>query len=140
MPSSSLQPVLAIDQPIVANNLPLPSNNQLEAKDEMLSAASPTQSLTLTTNPDSISHTRYTSQPRLLPMNPNVRWIMMDHLQQSLPTVPARIKEQIIKGEYIDFTTLLPKAMLSSSVEPDHLAPSHFNCPLTLVILLSIQL
>ena len=34
--------------------------------------------------------------------------------------VPARIKERIIKGDYIDFTTLLPKAMLSSSVEPDH--------------------
>ena len=44
----------------------------------------------------------------------------MDSLQQSLPPVPARIKEQIIKGEYINLTTLLPKAMLSSNVEPDH--------------------
>ena len=120
MPSSSLQPVQAINQPVVANNLPLLGSNQLEPTDEVLSAASPTQPLTLTANPHPIDHT---SQPCLmqpLPMNSNVRGIIMDPLQQSLPPVPARIKERIIKGEYIDFTTLLPKAMLSSSVEPDH--------------------
>ena len=44
----------------------------------------------------------------------------MDSLQQSLPPVPARIKERIIKGDYINLKTLLPKAMLSSNVEPDH--------------------
>ena len=53
-------------------------------------------------------------------MNSNQRGIITDLLQQSLSPVPARIKERIIKGEYIDLTTLLPKAMLSSNVEPDH--------------------
>ena len=53
-------------------------------------------------------------------MNLNQREIITDSWQQSLPPVPARVKERIIKGEYIDFTTLLPKAMLSSNVEPDH--------------------
>ena len=48
--------------------------------------------------------------------------------QQSLPPVPPRIKECIIKGEYIDFSTLLPKAMFSSSPEPDQ--PSLFTVQL----------
>ena len=39
---------------------------------------------------------------------------------QLLPPVPPRIRERIIKGEYIDFTTLLPKAMFSSGSEPDY--------------------
>ena len=52
MPSSRLQPVLAIDQSVAANNLQLPSSNQLPAAtDEVLSAASPVQPLTLITNP-----------------------------------------------------------------------------------------
>ena len=122
MPSSRLQPVRATDQSVAANNLQLPSSNQLPAAtDEVLSAASPAQPLTLTTmNPHLVSHT---SQPLLtqpLPMNLNQREIITDSWQQSLPPVPARVKERIIKGEYIDLTTLLPKAMLSSSVEPDH--------------------
>ena len=45
MPSSSLQLVLAIDQPAVANNLQLPRSNELLAADEVLSAASPMQPL-----------------------------------------------------------------------------------------------
>ena len=102
MPSSRLQPVLAIDQSVAANNLQLPSSNQLPAAtDEVLStAASPAQPLTLTTNPHLISHT---SQPLLtqpLPMNLNQREIITDSWQQSLPPVPARVKERIIKGEY----------------------------------------
>ena len=49
-------------------------------------------------------------------------------MQHSLPPVPPRIKERIIKGEYIDFSTLLPKAMFSSSPEPDQ--PSLFTVQL----------
>ena len=109
MPSSSIQPVLAINTPVTANNSSLPGGNQLPtATDEVLSAASPTQPLTLTTNPHPI---RYTSESLLmqpLPMNSYQRGIIMDSLQQSLPPVPARIKGRIIKGEYIDLTTLLP--------------------------------
>jgi len=39
--------------------------------------------------------------------------------QQSLPPVPLRIKERIIKGEYIDCVSFLPKVMFSSSTDPD---------------------
>ena len=85
MPSSSIQPT---------------------ATDEALSAASPTQPLTLTTNPHPIRHTSESLLMQPLPMNSNQRGIIMDSLQQSLPPVPARIKEQIIKGEYINLTTL----------------------------------
>ena len=33
-------------------------------------------------------------------------------------SVAPQIRERIIKGEFIDFITLLPKAMFSSSMEP----------------------
>ena len=121
MPSSSIRPVLTINTPVTAKNSSLPSGNQLPtAIDEVLSAASPTQPLKLTTNPHPIRHTSESLLTQPLPMNSNQRGIIMDSLQQSLPPVPARIKERIIKGEYIDLTTLLPKAVLSSNVEPDH--------------------
>ena len=38
---------------------------------------------------------------------------------QLLPPVPPRIRERMIKGEYIDITTLLLKTMFSSSLEFD---------------------
>ena len=38
---------------------------------------------------------------------------------QLLPPVPLRIREWIIKGEYIDFAMLLLKAMFSGGSEPD---------------------
>ena len=124
MPSSSIQPVLAINTSVTANNLSLPGGNQLPtATDEVLHICSiHTQPLTLTTNPHPIRHTSESLLTQPLPMNSNQRGIVMDSLQQSLPPVPARIKEQIIKSEYIDLTTLLPKAMFSSNVEPDPLA------------------
>ena len=124
MPSSSIPPMLAINTPVTANNLSLPSGNQLPtATDEVLSAASPTRPPTLTTNPHPIRHTSESLLTQPLPMNSNQRGIIMDSFQQSLPPVPASIKERIIKCEYIDLTTFLPKAMLSSNVEPDH--PAH---------------
>ena len=43
----------------------------------------------------------------------------LTHGQQHLPPVPPKIRERIIKGEFIDFVTLLPKAMFSSRTEPD---------------------
>ena len=117
----AFSPMLAIITPVTANNSSLPCGNQLPtATDEALSATSPIQPLTLTTNPHPIRHTSESLLMHPLPMNSNQRGIIMDLLQQSLPPVPARIKERIIKGEYIDLTTLLPKAMFSSNVEPDH--------------------
>ena len=35
-------------------------------------------------------------------------------LQPALPPIPSRIKEKIAKGEYIDFTTILPKSMFGA--------------------------
>ena len=37
--------------------------------------------------------------------------------QPSLPPVPPKIREKIIKGDFIDFTTLLTKVMFSSRTE-----------------------
>ena len=37
----------------------------------------------------------------------------------SLPPVPPRIKERITAGEFIEFSTLLPKAMFSGSSDPE---------------------
>ena len=100
MPSSSIQPVFTINTPVTANNSSIPSGNQLPtATDEVLSAASPTQLLTLTTNRHPIRHTSESLLTQPLPMNSNQRGIIMDFFQQSLPPVPARIKERIIKGE-----------------------------------------
>jgi len=38
--------------------------------------------------------------------------------QSSLPPVPSHICDRIIRGEYIEFSTFLPKAMFSSNLEP----------------------
>ena len=35
-------------------------------------------------------------------------------LQPALPPIPSRIKEKIARGEYIDFTTILPKSMFGA--------------------------
>ena len=42
---------------------------------------------------------------------------IIDSTQQCLPPVPQRLRKRIIKGEFIDFITLLPKAMFSSGIE-----------------------
>ena len=45
---------------------------------------------------------------------------IIDPTQQCLPPVPQRLREHIITGEFIDFITLLPKAVFSSSIELDN--------------------
>ena len=39
--------------------------------------------------------------------------------QPSLPRVPPRIRDRIIRGEFIDCASLLPKAMFSGGLEPE---------------------
>ena len=39
--------------------------------------------------------------------------------QPSLPPVPPRIRDRIIRGEFVDFASLLPKAMFSGGSEPE---------------------
>ena len=40
-------------------------------------------------------------------------------VQSSLPPVPPRIRDRIIRGEFIDFSSLLPKAMFTGGLEPE---------------------
>ena len=37
----------------------------------------------------------------------------------SLPPVPPRIRDRIVRGEFVDFASLLPKAMFSGGSEPE---------------------
>jgi len=39
------------------------------------------------------------------------------NLHLALPPFPPKISEKIIKSDFIDFTTLLPKAMFSPATE-----------------------
>jgi len=90
--------------------------------DETLSAVSSMQHLTLL-NPN-VANQRIALNPvptlmyQSLVINSHPAGVA-EQAQQSLPPVPPRIKEHIIKGEYIDFASLLPKAMFSSSTDPD---------------------
>ena len=102
-----------------------------QISDGSLSRDSSIQPLTLVTDPITISRT---SQPLSTMINQPLAMTsnqgLADSLRQSqtLPPIPAKIKERIIRGEYIDFTTLIPKAMLSSNVEPEH--PTSFTVQL----------
>lgn len=50
----------------------------------------------------------------------NTRGYLIETLPaMSLPPVPPRIKERIIAGEFIEFSTLLPKAMFSGNSDPE---------------------
>ena len=71
--------------------------------------------------PTLINHTTNVLPP--LVNQPSVGYnptIITNPLTQYLPPVPSRIRERIIKGEFIDFVTLLPKAMFSTNHYPDH--------------------
>ena len=39
-------------------------------------------------------------------------------ISQSLPPVPVTLQQRILKGEYIDFSTLLPEVMFSVAISP----------------------
>ena len=39
--------------------------------------------------------------------------------QPSLPPVPPRIRDRIVRSEFVDFANLLPKAMFSGGSEPE---------------------
>ena len=39
--------------------------------------------------------------------------------QKLLPLVPPCIRDRIIRGEFIEFSTLFPKAMFDGSLEPE---------------------
>ena len=114
--------------------LPLTINQQV---DDVLSAASPNQPLSPTTVNN---HTALLNcaLPPTLPTLPALRdqptTIANNTADVSihtryLPPVPPKVRERIIKGEYIDFATLLPKAMFSSSTGPESSTSFTFQLP-----------
>ena len=60
-------------------------------------------------------------------------------LSQSLPPVPVAMQQRILRGEYIDFNTLLPEVMFSVATStpafpnPDRSQFSHQKSPLSLL-------
>jgi len=76
-----------------------------------LSAASSMQHLTLS----NLNVVNRQVAPNPLPTLMDWSLVINSQAQQSVPP----IKECIIKGEYIDVASLLPKAMFSSSTDPD---------------------
>ena len=104
--------------PAAVNQLQ-PSTSQYVRDYEVLSAASP---IPLTTNANVTNYHTANTFPTItddhstVAVNPTS---IIDPTQQCLPPVPQRLRECIIKGEFIDFITLLPKAMFSSGIELD---------------------
>ena len=56
---------------------------------------------------------------------------IITNLTHYLPPVPPKVRERSKKGEFIDFVTLLRKAMFSSSMhmEPDSVASFTIQLP-----------
>ena len=112
--------------PSTSNQLPSTSNqvpsisNQLFGVngEEELSEPSIIQPI----EPNPVLHHTSNAPPVLINQSSVMNTIptsMTTSTDQLLPPVPPRIRERIIKGEYIDFATLLPSIMFSSSLELD---------------------
>ena len=103
--------------------------------DKVLSAASPIQPLSPTTVNNQTALLNCTLSPTL-PALINRPATITDnpadvsiHTRYLPPVPPPQVRERIIKGEYIDFATLLPKAMFSSSRESESSTPFTFQLP-----------
>ena len=107
----------------LVNSQPPSANGETNANgDEELSEASIIQPVMSATTSGAVTH--QTGNALSMPINQSSLMNMIptsvaNPTDQLLPPVPPRIRERIIKGEYIDFATLLPKAMFSDSSEPD---------------------
>ena len=105
--------------PAAVNQLQL-STSQYVRDHKVLSAASP---IPFTTNANVTNYHTANTFPTItddhstVAINPTS---IIDPSQQCLPSVPQRLRKRIIKGEFIDFITLLPKAMFSSGIELDN--------------------
>ena len=108
---------------LLVNSQPPSTNGETNFKrDEELSEISIIQPVTPVTTSGAVTH--QTSNAFSMPINQSslmntIPTSVANPTDQLLPPVPPRNKERIIKGEYIDFTMLLPKAMFSSGSEPD---------------------
>ena len=83
--------------------------------------------------PNPLHHHTNNAPPRLINQSSVMNTIptsMTTSTAQLLPPVPPRIRERIIKSEYIDFAILLPNIMLSSSLELDSSTSFHFTVQL----------
>ena len=117
---SNSQPVDASNQvSSTSNQLPSTSNQLLgDNGEEELSEPSIIQPI----GPNPVHHHTSNAPPRLINQSSIMNTIpisMTTSTDQLLPPVPPRIRERIIKGEYIDFATLIPNIMFSSSLELD---------------------
>ena len=111
--------------------LPLTTNQQV---DEVLSAASLIQSLSPAAV-NGLTALLNCTLPPTLPTLRNQPAAITDNSAdvsihtRYLPPVPLKVREHIIKVEYIDFVTLLSKAMFSSSTEPEGTTSFIFQLP-----------
>ena len=128
--------------PTTTSNELLSTSSQLfttatsnQTRDEILSAALPTQSLSSGTavnhHATLINHGTTNRLPTLInwPSTIGYNPTIIANLTHYLPPVSPKIREHIIKGEFIDFVILLPKAMFSSSMEPDCVASFTVQLP-----------
>ena len=105
-----------------------PSASQYVRDHKVLLAASP---IPLTTNANATNYHTANTFPTMTDDHSTVAinaTSIIDPTQQYLPPVPQRLREHIIKGEFIDFITLLPKAMFSSGRELDNAIFLQFSC------------
>ena len=112
----------------------LPLNTTNQQLDEVLSAASPIQSLSSAAVNNQTALLNCTLPPTLPALRNQPAAITDNSADVSihtryLPPVPPKVRERIIKGEYIDFVTLLPKAMFSSGTEPEGTTSFTFQLP-----------
>ena len=120
LPDSNSQPVDASNQiPSTSDQLPSTSNQLLgDNGEEELSEPSIIQPI----GHIPVHHHTSNAPPRLINQSSIMNTIptsLTTSTDQLLPPVPPRIRERIIKGEYIDFATLLPNIIFSSSLELD---------------------
>ena len=107
----------------LVNSQPPSANGETNANgDEELSEAFIIQPVMPVTTSGAVTH--QTSNALSMPINQSSLMNMIptsvaNPTDQLLPPVPPRIRERIIKGEYIDFAMLLLKAMFSGGSEPD---------------------
>ena len=92
--------------PTYTNNTLLPT--QTVTSTSLRPIASPIVSSSIVTPP--VSSSTWLPAATVQPPLPHAGYPARPHL----PAIPTRIKDKIARGEYIDFATLLPKAMFST--------------------------
>lgn len=114
---------VASDQPGASSNQHLlisstTSNLAINAAVQSPTAIQPTTNQPLI-SPSTTVPVQPTANQPLMSVPALVQPLVQPYNQPSLPPVPPRIKDRIIRGEFIDFASLLPKAIFSGTLEPE---------------------